>query len=307
MKVRHDDFFDNSKTLEIYNSYEPYNLHLMKKFYKENNIECIEALDTDLDVYLKYFADVKYIHLHAEAVHLEEVNKLHNLNGISLSNTQIKDIDESILEKIEYLEIYYKYKKKIDFNKFKSLKHLKLKNYPFEDLKIDNNLVSLEIFDASKIIELKEINTNCLEKVKLSFLKKLENIEFDCSKLTLLYIFDCKKINDLEKLLYSCVNLKELDVIAYSIKGGIFNNLNFIKELKFLEYFGTNYRILDGNLKPLLALQEANISSYYRNYNLRDKDLPHITVYITEGNCGHRVRLDTLELGKEDPRITWLW
>ena len=36
MKVRHDDFFDNSKTLEIYNSYEPYNLHLMKKFYKEN-------------------------------------------------------------------------------------------------------------------------------------------------------------------------------------------------------------------------------------------------------------------------------
>jgi hypothetical protein len=83
--------------------------------------------------------------------------------------------------------------------------------------------------------------------------------------------------------------------------------LNFIKELKFLEYFGTNYRILDGNLKPLLTLQEANISSHYRNYNLRDKDLPHITVYITEGNCGHRVRLDTLELGKEDPRITWLW
>ena len=187
------------------------------------------------------------------------------------------------------------------------LKHLKLKNYPFEDLKIDNNLVSLEIVDASKIIELKDINTDCLEKVKLSFLKKLENIEFDCSKLTLLYIFDCKKISDLEKLLYSCVNLKELDVITYSIKGGIFNNLNFIKELKFLEYFGTNYRILDGNLKPLLALQEANISSYYRNYNLRDKELPHVTVCISEGTYGYRVRLDSLELGKEDPRITWLW
>lgn len=307
MKVRHDDFFNNSKTLEIYNSYEPYKLHLMKKFYKENNIECIDALDTDLDVYLKYFADVKYIHLNAEAIHLEEVNKLHNLNGISLSNMQMKDIDESILEKIEYLEIYYINKKRVDFSKFKSLKHLKLKNYPFEDLKIDNNLVSLEIVDASKIIELKEINTNCLEKVKLSFLKKLENIEFDCSKLTLLYIFDCKKINGLEKLLYSCVNLKELDVITYSIKGGIFNNLNFIKELKFLEYFGTNYRILDGNLKPLLALKEANISSHYRNYNLRDKDLPHITVCISDGYCGYRVRLESLELGKEDPRITWLW
>ena len=78
-------------------------------------------------------------------------------------------------------------------------------------------------------------------------------------------------------------------------------------ELKFLEYFGTNYKILDGNLKPLLALKEANISSHYRNYNLRDKELPHVTVCISEGTHGYRVRLDLLELGKEDPRITWLW
>jgi hypothetical protein len=56
-----------------------------------------------------------------------------------------------------------------------------------------------------------------------------------------------------------------------------------------------------------LALQEANISSHYRNYNLRDKELPHVTVSISEGTYGYRVRLDSLELGKEDPRITWLW
>ena len=57
IKVRNDDFFDNSKTIEIYNSYEPYYLYEMKRFYENNNIECIVALDTDLDVYLKHFYD----------------------------------------------------------------------------------------------------------------------------------------------------------------------------------------------------------------------------------------------------------
>ena len=132
IKVRNDDFFDNSKTIEIYNSYEPYYLYEMKRFYENNNIECIIALDTDLDVYLKHFSNVKFVYLNSNAVHLEEVNKLSNLNGIALCNNQLKEIDDKILEKIEYLEIDYLEKKQVDFNQFKSLKHLRLKNYPFE-------------------------------------------------------------------------------------------------------------------------------------------------------------------------------
>lgn len=97
IKVRNDDFFDNSKTIEIYNSYEPYYLYEMKRFYKNNNIECIVALDTDLDVYLKHFSNVKFVYLNSSAVHLEEVNKLSNLNGIALCNNQIKEIDGKIL------------------------------------------------------------------------------------------------------------------------------------------------------------------------------------------------------------------
>jgi hypothetical protein len=77
--------------------------------------------------------------------------------------------------------------------------------------------------------------------------------------------------------------------------------------MKFLEYFCINNKKLDVNLKLLLSLQDANILSYYRNYNLRYKDLPHIMVCISDGYCGYSVRLDSLEFMKEDLRITWLW
>ena len=47
---------------------------------------------------MRHFSNVKYIYLHPDAVHLEEVNKLTNLNGISLSNNQLKYIDDEMKE-----------------------------------------------------------------------------------------------------------------------------------------------------------------------------------------------------------------
>ena len=143
IKEYHDLFFDNAKTIKIYNSYEPYYLFEMKKYFDENNIECIVASDTDLDLYLKYFNNIKYIYLNSQALHLEEVNKLVGLKGISLCNNQIKEINDELLEKIEYLEIYYFNKKQVDFKKFKSLKHLRIINYPFEHLEIPFKPTSL--------------------------------------------------------------------------------------------------------------------------------------------------------------------
>ena len=55
IKEYRDEFFNNAKRIQIYNSYEPYRLIEMKRYYEKNNIECVEASDTDLDVYLKYF------------------------------------------------------------------------------------------------------------------------------------------------------------------------------------------------------------------------------------------------------------
>ena len=306
IKVRNDDFFDNSKTIEIYNSYEPYYLYEMKRFYENNNIECIVALDTDLDVYLKHFSNVKFIYLNSSAVHLEEVNKLSNLNGIALCNNQIKDIDDKILEKIEYLEIDYLEKKHVDFKQFESLKHLRLKNYPFEEFKIDIELISLSIDSAPKIKKLNCINTKSLIKLKLENITELETINLECTKLELFDIYDSKKITNLEEFLKSCKNLTEITITSYSDLKAVLNSIGFINNLKRLEYFRTNFKIMDGDLKPLLKLKDVVVCPFYKNYNLKDKDLPHTIVWIQEGNIGKKVRLDSLELGKEDSRILWV-
>jgi len=301
-----NEFFNNSKSIRIYNSYEPYYLFEMRRYYETNNIECIEANDTDLDIYLKYFTNVKYVYLNSHAKCLEEVNKLTNLKGISLSDNQLKEINDDLLEKIEYLEINYIEKRDVDFARFKSLKHLRLLNYPFENLKVTNNLYSFEIDKAPKLTILNGLNTNLLKKLKLENICNLQSIELECPKLSSFYIYDSKKVINLESFLETCKFLQSIVIISYSDKNAILQNLRFIAELNDLEEFRTNFKILDGNLEPLLKLKEVTISRFYRNYNVKDKELPHITVCISDGYVGKRVRLDALELGKEDPRITWL-
>lgn len=305
IKVRNDDFFNNSKQIEIFNSYEPYYLYEMKRFYENNNIECIVALDTDLDVYLKHFSNVKFIYLNSNAVHLEEVNKLSNLNGIALCNNQLKEIDDKILEKIEYLEIDYLEKKHVDFKQFKSLKYLRLKNYPFEEFKIDTELISLSIDTAPKIKKINGINTKSLMKLKLENITRLETIDLECTELKSFDIYDSKKIINLEAFLESCKNLTEIAITSYSDLNAVLTSIGFINNLEQLEYFRTNFKIMDGDLKPLLKLKDAVVCKFYKNYNLNDKELPHTMVWIEEGNIGKKVRLDSLELGKEDPRIIW--
>ncbi len=301
-----DEFFNNSKRIKIYNSYEPYNLLLMRRYCEKNNIECVEASDTDLDIYLKYFTNVKYLHLSSEANHLEEVNNLKNLKGISLCNNQLKEIDDDILENIEYLELFYYDKKQVDFSKFKSLKHLRLLRYPFDYLEIKNDLYTFEIDYAPKLNILNGVNANNLRNLKLENIRNLQMIELECPKLSSFYIYDSKKVINLESFLEQCKLLESIVIISYTDTNANLKSLQFITELNLLEEFRTNFRILDGDLKPLLKLKEVAICRFYRNYNLKDKDLPHITVCITEGNFGYRVRLDSLALGKDDPRIMWL-
>jgi hypothetical protein len=265
------------------------------------------------------------------AVHLEEVNiNLKNLNGISLSTSQLYEIDNEILENVEYLEIYYYKKMRIDFTRFKSVKHLSLVNYPYEDIKVENDLVTFRLKNASKLISLKGVNTKNVTKLvideapkllnlkdidasnviemTIENLRNLETIELDCPKLTNFRICDSKKMINLEDFLSKCNNLKSIEILAYSDLNARLKSISFIDNIDNLETFKTEFKILDGNLKPLLKLKEADILRFYRNYNLKDKDLPHIMVSIEDPRyyCGKEVRLDSLELGKEDPRILWM-
>ena len=194
----------------------------------------------------------------------------------------------------------------VDFRQFKSLKHLRLKNYPFEKFKIDTELISLSIDKAPKIKKLNGVNTNSLMKLKLENITKLETIDLECTKLKSFDIYDSKKIINLEEFLESCKNLIEISITSYSDLNAILNSVGFMNNLEQLEYFRTNFKIIDGDLKPLLKLKDVVVCPFYKNYNLKDKDLPHTMVWIQESNISKKVRLDSLELGKEDPRILWV-
>ena len=300
-----NEFFNNSKSIRISNSYEPYYLFEMRRYFENNNIECIEANDTDLDIYLKYFTNVKYVYLNSHATCLEEVNKLTNLKGISLCNHQLKNISDDILKKIEYLEIYYYEKKQVDFSKFKSLKHLRLLNYPFENLNITNGLYSFEIDEAPKLCILNGLNTNELTKLKLENVRNLQSIELECPKLSSFYIYDSKKVINIESFLECCKALQSIVIISYSDTNANLQSLKFISELISLEEFRTNFKILDGDLKPLLKLKDVIMIHFYKHYNLKDKDLPHQEVWINDSGLIKKVKICSLENGKNDSRIVW--
>lgn len=86
------------------------------------------------------------------------------------------------------------------------------------------------------------------------------------------------------------------------------NNLNFIIALNNLKKFDTDYIIKDGNLTPLMKLDDTSILTWKKYYNLKDRDLPHKDVLYRIDNNGHFVRkkLNEIDNGKENENIIWL-
>lgn len=305
-----NEFFGRPKGLIIDNSYDPYVLHSLIKYYKEEKIEFLHSQDNDLS-YLKCFENIKFLSINNESENFTELNNLKNLKGLRLFSSSLKNIEREIIEKLEFLEIIFDDNTTVDFSMFKSLKHLCINHFPFTKPNIINGLQTLEFSDCKKIISLNFLESiNSIKKIKLSNLPKLQDV--NCLKrisdsLEIIDILDCKKINNIDEVLEILINLRYVQIITIATDSKMkLSSLSFIDSLPKLESFATNYKIEDGNLNWLLRLKDANITAFYRNYNLRDKDLPHISVPLDNNGVVKRVRLDSLELGKKDKRIIWL-
>ena len=153
-------------------------------------------------------------------------------------------------------------------------------------------------------------NVEKLKRIKLSYLPKLENIDYlqkVNNTLESVDICDCKNITNIEKTLGTLIHIKDLQVITTTTDPKLkFKSLEFLSKLLLIDSFSTNYKIEDGNLNNLLKLKDTNITAFYKNYNLGDKDLPHISVLVNIDGKVSRIKLDSLELGKDDTRIIWL-
>ena len=305
-----NSFFGNPKGVIVDNSYDPYVLHQLIKYFTENKIEYLSSQDIDLS-YLKHFKDVSFLSIPNEATNFDELNSLKNLTGLCLYTSSLKNIHSNVLEKIVYLEIIYDENIQVDFSQFKALKYLRINSLKCSEIIITNDLETIEFNYCKKISNLDFLkNIKTIKRIKLDYLPKLENISYliELSQtLEELDIWDCTKIRDLESTLSTLIQIKNLTINTLELNSKMhLKNLVFLKDLGNLETFATNYKIKDGDLNNLLVLKDANITRFYKNYNLKDKDLPHIDVLINDNGDVKRVELESLALGKEDLRIIWL-
>jgi len=300
-------FFNDAKGIIIDNAYDAYTLNCLIKYYESNNILFLQSQDNDLN-YLDRFSNVEYLSLPQEAYNFDNLNRLTKLKGLSIYSSKIDMIDENILKKLQYLNIIYDDKTKVDFTTLDSLKSLRIVNCPFVDLCIYNSLEYLELNYCKKIINLNFLgNLTMLKNLKLSYLPALNNIqglerfEYNLEKIS---IIDCKKVDNVELTLSKLKELKEIQIITEEIETKLkLKSLCFIKELVKLESFTTNYKIEDGDLSYLLKLKDVIIIPFYKHYNLKDKDLPHNEVLINDNGVIKKVKLCSLEKGKDDSRI----
>lgn len=310
IKAVTSDFFGCSKGLLIDNAYDQYTLNLYVQYSNSNQIEYLQSQDNELG-YLNHFEHIKFLSIPEEATNFEELNRLKCLKGLGIFSSSLKDIDFNIIEKLEYLDIIFNSDIDIDFSRFKSLKYLRISHFPLKEIDIKNDLEVIELNYCKKIADLNFLkNLKNVKRIKLDYLPKLENIiglNSISKKIEIIEIIDCKKIYGLEEVLSGLPKLKSIVIITRETDSKMqLRSLCFLEKLMKLESFATDYKILDGDLSYLLNLNDAKITAFYKNYNLRDSDLPHISVAINDNGTVKRVKLDSLELGKNDKRIIWL-
>ena len=159
------------------------------------------------------------------------------------------------------------------------LKKLYLLGYLNSDLKAFSMRGLEELtLDMSRIKTLDGIeNFPSLRYFAADYCKKLKSIkELACLKsLETLKISDCNGVEDLEETFSQLTTLKELTILTLeTVAPQYLKSLSFIKEMKALQSFRSNYVIVDKDLTPLLRLKNAEIFEDKSYYKIKNKNLP---------------------------------
>ncbi len=311
IKKEKEMFFENELGVVIDNSYDPYTLNLYKQYVNEHHIEYLISQDNDLS-YLKFFPQIQFIEINNESENIELLYTLKELKGIKLHSNILNKINLKLFPKLEY--IYVIINEKLKFDNILSAKYLYIRF--FNEKLISNicnirHLKELTLDYCNKIESLKGIeNLSQLDSIKIDYCKKLKDIY----SLTMLpnlkkiEILESNNIENLEKTLGELNNIEMIRIFsrATSPKKSL-NSLNFIKRQKKLKKFETDYLIKDGDLIPLMNLNDTCILTWKKYYNVRDKDLPHENVlYRLDNNHNFVIKkLKEIDNGKDNENIIW--
>ena len=233
----------------------------------------------DLEI-LSYLPQIERIVLLPGAVTERGLKELYSLQGLKLldisyyeTDTKAKDrIDLSNFSNLSALvsSTSLNFIRLDECDSIQTVKVLKWKEKSFQQLSGLRKLDTLDVSFAS-ILTLDGLEDTALQCLHLSYCRNLKDISaiLGCKNLKLIRIENCPHILNIEQ------TVKQLNnIVLLSITGkGIFQNLSFISDLNNLQFFVSDYNIVDGNLTPLKYLPYASILQNRRHYNMKDGEL----------------------------------
>lgn len=306
-----DRFFGEVRGIKIDNSYDLYTLNKYKKIIKEDNVDFIFSQDYDLS-YLINFPNIKYLSL-SEVEDIKHIYYLKNLIGLRINSKYLNELDLSYFENLKFIDIIEdEYNRIRNYDKLRNIENICLEQCDISNFKIINGfeVKNLQIIFCNKINSLKGLETlkniECLHLDYCSKLVDIEHLKFTKMSLKSLSIIDCPKIQNID-FIFELNNLESLYLMNDEFRGGIqLKSLAFINNMKNLKKFKTSYKIIDGDLKPLLRLKDVSILRFFKNYNLSDKELPHEYVIFDDGKSQKLIKVDLIDQGINNPNIIWL-
>lgn len=310
--INYDDFFDSVNGIIIDNMYDDYLKNQQLKVIANNKINYILSQDNDLS-YLNHdvFKSVDFLTISKEAENIECIYNLSNLQGIKLYSSVLKKIE---IEKLESLNmIYIIYDESFDLTKIpKNINKVGLRFYKgstLNELVELKSLVSIRIDNSSSVVNLNGIQElKLLECLTLDYCKKLYDISAlkNCNSLISIKISDCPRIEDVFGVLEKLDKVENLELTYSETANKKISSIVGLKNMIKLRSFTTNYQIIDGNLYPLIRLKSVNILKWYKNYNIKDRDLPHEYVLFKEDNKVFKRNLKDIESGRDNKNIIWM-
>ncbi len=196
-------------------------------------------------------------------------------NSYHIEKNLHSQIDCSKLNGLEYLAVHGGDESELNYNKVETLKTLHIcktkgKNRDLTDLSYSKVLDSL-VMRECKMTSLEGIqNSERMQCIELSYNRSLEDISaLSKVKKTLksLEIDKCAKVT-VFSVLEELENLVFLRILGNNI---VLPNLNFLKNMKKLEFFVLEANVLDGDLSLCKKIKYVYIKKNYKHHNLKDK------------------------------------
>lgn len=279
MEVRsHSSFFFQNKAEGIIldNAYDLYLRNRYLDYVKNNKINYIYSQDVDMNM-ITFFPDIEFLTVPSEVENLEALYNLKKLKGLEIPGRCLDELDLVKFDNLQYLLVRSKPKKLNNIANCKKLKALNCQQWDIVDVSILKELSWLKSLSLDfcgrlqslngleSLINLEEVSIECCLK-----LRNIDELKTIRENLKTLCITDCNKIENFE-VLSVLYNLQILRLTGFQTQ--VVNklpSLKFINDMPRLIEFMTDYKIQDGDLTPLLKINEVDILKFYKHYNLRE-------------------------------------